>query len=410
MIFNKKQKNLNPLSKGLFESPVVCYLFPFIIFGGYLLYYICGNFIPSATGYYLIHYLYTYDHGFISRGLVGEIISWFTDIVTDDITRNVITLFSFLLMVGMSLCIGKALSKTRTDRENFGFIFFIVMMIFIIPMPFKYYYTDMKLDKLVWALTLFSVFIADTKVGKWLVPLICIIATVVNPIFVFTSMILIAIILLQEFYSSGFSAKNGIICGFTYVSIIAFTLFAAISEKWVGFENAGEMVDYYFTRYAGQLEDSYRERFISMWIIDFFIPFEDFFSYGFEIYFKEWGMGIRSGLHLLFIGLPAYILSGTFWHKAIKIEENKFQKFVYFLCMISPVAILPAVVLSWEFPKLFYNNIFVQAGLIVYFIVKNNYAVCDVCKKVKSFGKRHLLVSVIVILYFITYMAALFNY
>lgn len=32
---------------------------------------------PSVGGYYMIHYLYTYKHGYVSRDLVGEIISLF---------------------------------------------------------------------------------------------------------------------------------------------------------------------------------------------------------------------------------------------------------------------------------------------------------------------------------------------
>lgn len=408
MLFTKKTKRDLAPEQGIFSSAFACYLFPFIVFGGYLLYCILAKLMPSASGYYLIHYLYTYDHGYISRGLVGEVISWFADTVSDDLTRWVMTGFSALLMLGMSLCIGKALSKVRFDKERLSVVLFIVVMIFMIPMPHKFYYADLKLDKLVWALTLISVYIADTKIGKWVVPFISVIATMVNPIFVFTSMILIAIILLQEFHSSGYSVKNGILCGITYVSIIALALLAPISEKWVGFGNAMEMVDFYFARYEGTIDSEFKETF-NYWLMDFFIPSNEILSRPFEAFFKNYGMGMKTILNIIFLGAPAYVLTGCFWKKVIKAEENKFQKFIYFLCAISPIVIIPPLVLSWEFSKLFVNNIFVQAGLVVYFVVKEQPAVTDVCRSIKEFGKKNLILSLAVILYFVCFLAMIFN-
>ncbi len=408
MLFTKKSKrDLSP-KQGIFSSAFACYLFPFVVFGGYLLYCILAKLMPHAQGYYLIQYLYTYDHGYLSRGLVGEVISWFADTVSDDLTRWVMTGFSALLMIGMSLCIGKALSKVRFDKEKLSIVLFVVVMVFMIPMPHKFYYTDMKLDKLVWALTLFSVYIADTKFGKWIVPFICMLATVVNPIFVFTSMILIAIILLQEFYSSGYSVKNGIVCGVAYVGIIALALLAPISEKWVGFDNAIEMADYYLVRYEGTFDEGLKESF-NFWLMDFFIPTEEILSRPFETFFKDYGMGMKTILNVVFLGIPACAFLGVFWKKVIKAEENKFQKFIYFLCLISPIVILPPLVLSWEFSKLFINNVFVQAGLVIYFIIKGNPAVVKVCSEAKESGRKHLVVSVAVILYFVCYLAMIFN-
>ena len=408
MLFNEKTKR-DLSQNNIFSSAISCYLFPFIIFGGYLIYCIIGKLIPNASGYYLIQYLYTYDRGYISRGFIGEVISKFTDTVTDDITRMVITIFSVLLMIAMSVCIGKALSKVRLDKERFTFVLFVVVMVFVIPMPYAFYYTDMKLDKLVWALTLFSVYLADNRIGKWLVPFICALATVVNPIFVFTSMILIAIILLQEFHSNGMLKKDGILCGVTYLVIIALALLAPISEKWVEFSNAGEMVEYFFSRYAGELKESDYDSFVNLWLIDFFLPSEKILETTTALFFRNWGMGIKTILHLIFIALPAYAFLGTFWVKAIRKEENKFQKFIYFLCAISPIVIIPPLVLSWEFNKLFCNNILVQAGLIVFFTVKNNPAVTGVCKDIKEWGKKHLAAAVAAVVYFVSFFAVIFN-
>ncbi len=407
MLFNKNSKGSLTPEKGIFSSSIACYLFPLIVFGGYLLYCILAKLMPHAQGYYLIHYLYTYDHGYISRGLVGEVISWFADTVSDDLTRWVMTGFSAFLMLGMSLCIGKALSRVRMDKEKLGLVLFIVVMVFMIPMPYRFYYMDIKLDKLVWALTLFSVYIADTKIGKWIVPFICAVATVVNPIFVFTSMILIAIILLQEFYSSGYSAKNGVICAVTYIVIIVIALLAPISEKWVGFDNAAEMTEYYFARYEGGIDPEQKEMF-NIWLMDFFEPVETLLAHPFKVFFIGFGMGIKTGLNIIFLGVPVCTFTAIFWKKVMKAEENKFQKFIYFLCAISPIVIIPPLILSWEFSKLFINNIFVQAGLVIYFIAKGHPAVLKVCGEIRDFGKKHIVVSAAVLLYLVCFLATIF--
>ncbi|MGN1194382.1 MAG: hypothetical protein ACI4SB_02765, partial [Acutalibacteraceae bacterium] len=195
---NNKTKILPLASDGLFKSNVPFYLVPLVVLCGWAF----SIDLPQARGYYLIHYLYTYKHGFIPRGFIGEIISWFTDSVTDELIHMLGTAFSFVLAIAASLCIGKALSKVKNDRQNFAVTLFIVFVLFIIPGSFKNYFEIFTQDKLLWALTLFAVFLCDRKYAIWLTPILCICATLINPVFLFCSMVLIAIILLQEFKSS----------------------------------------------------------------------------------------------------------------------------------------------------------------------------------------------------------------
>ena len=112
-------------------SSLFCYIIPFACLGGYLLELILNGSIGSVNGYYLIHYLYTYDHGFVARGLVGEVISWFFDVVTDDLTYKVVVLFSFLLMLSAVLCIGKALTKVKNNPKLFLVVVLLSVSIFI---------------------------------------------------------------------------------------------------------------------------------------------------------------------------------------------------------------------------------------------------------------------------------------
>ncbi len=388
-----------------FVPKSACWLFPFIVFGGNLIYRILSGDIFPVNGYYLIHYLYTYSHGFVARGLVGEVLSWFFPIVSDGVTQGVMIVFNIMLAVFASLFFGKMLCSAREDKSRFQVVLFLTVVFFMLARPLDFYYRDFKLDKLLWALTFLSAFLANYKVGIWFVPLVCAVATLVNPVFLFCGMILVAIILLQEFYQGGYKAKNGIICAVSYISMIAIGLLAPITEKYIGFTTPSEMIDYYFARYSGVISQADYQLFETEWLFDYFESLENIFKMAYEIYFKDWGNGLRTILCFVFMSIPVYFVLVVFWVKSIKAHENKMQKFIFFLCAVSPVVMIPAVAISWEYSKYFYNNVLVQAGLIIYFVVKQNSAVLNAIDEIKVFCKKHLIITCVSLLYLISYIA-----
>ena len=378
----------------------LCYFLPFAVLGGYLASLILRGFMIPSSGYYLIHYLYTYDHGFIARGFIGEVLSWFFETVSDELTEYVATIFSILLTIALSFSIGKALSKTKDNPEHFFIVAILSTLSCLCPVGFHLYCMDNRFDKLIWAIALFSVFLAGRKFAIWLVPVLCIIATLINPVFLFTSMILVAIVLLYYFYSSNYSVKNGIICAVSYLSMIALGVFALISEKQHGFASASEMVDYYFARYEGELSKGVYDAFVNVWLIDYFADTATLLEQSYESYYKV--QHSEFFVDLIFLIFPTYLLTVTFWKKCIKLSDNKFQKFIFFLCAISPVVYIPIALLVFQTSKYFYNNLFVQVGLMIFFVTQNNTAVSETFKKAFEWAKRHLVVSAIISVYILS--------
>ena len=403
-------KTNNSIKKSLLNANTktppafLCYLVPFVFLGGYLIYLILNNEMRAPNNYYLIHFLYTYDHGFVARGFVGEVLSWFFETVSDELIKNVLTAFSALLMISAVLCIGKALSKVRDDKHRFWIVAVVAVVICLLPASFRLYYTDIKSDKLLWAITLFAVLLANKKHGVWLVPVLCVIATLVNPVFLFCSMILISIILLQEFYSKGFNTKNGIICAVSYVSMIALGVFAIISEKQLGFSTPAEMVDFYFSRYAGVLSEDLYNGFLTDALFDYFDPANVVLTKAYQLIFEEWGKGSVCVADFIFLCIPTYTVTVIFWKNCIKQEENKFQKFIFFLCAISPIVIVPAIILSWDSSKYFYNNLIVQLSLLIYFVVQNNNTVMTVIRNACDFLRNHIIIAVNMLFYFASFV------
>ena len=381
------------------------YLIPFLLLSGWLFFLVFSgqNFEPN--GYYLMHYIYTYDHGFVSRGLLGEIISWFSEVVTPEVTSTASITGAVLLIAGSSLCIGYSLKKTYGDRNRYRFILFSLVVLCILPFSFRYYFTDVKLDKYLWAITFFSVFLSEYRWSIFAVPVLCCLATLLNPVFLFCSMILISLVLLQKYHDEHFQKKILIICIVSYSLMIALGLFSLFSEKHLGFTTGEEMIRYYARRYEGP----YKERLLSPEVIDylaneclydFFLPAKQVFPLSYKIYFLEWENWKTVLCNTIFFALPAYLLCFRFWFLCIKRSQDFLQRTIFFFCLISPAVLFLPIIASWESAKYFANNILVQLCLVVYYVVHNNPVVNAVLDDIRITCKRHILMSAVIAAYF----------
>lgn len=389
-------KSIGTVNK-VISSKYFFYLLPLV----YLLSFLAIKGKSSPSGYYLIHYLYNYDKGFIPRGLIGEVISLFTDSVSDELITNINLIAGIFLAVFASLCFGRALNKVKTDKRLLCYAGAIALVIIILPASFSMYFESIHLDKFLWILTLLAVFLSDFKIGIWFAPALCIVSTLINPIYVFGSMILIAIILLQKCYQSSFKAKNVIICLVSYSAIIIIALYGAYHEQnHKLFETPGELVDFYFSRYAGELSKDVYDKFVNEWLFDYFASAKEMLKLTFEYYFKDWGFGQKTFFGSIFLGIPIWWFFTKIWIGAIKAEEKKFQKFIYFLCMISPVVIIPVLIFGWEFPRYFYDNILVQLGLLLFFVANKHIGVLTGISSLLDFFKQTPLIAISYVLYF----------
>lgn len=95
------------------------YLVPFVALCIPIVYILLTGGIKFDEEYYSLLYLLNYDHGFLTRGLVGEILTHLVGVVTPEVQRTTILIFTGLWVVGASLCIGRALCKSDTDTDRF---------------------------------------------------------------------------------------------------------------------------------------------------------------------------------------------------------------------------------------------------------------------------------------------------
>ncbi len=387
-------------AEDFFRSKVFCYLAPFTALAAYLIYMIATGRMEFMKGYYELSYLFTYDHGFVSKGFVGEVISWFTDTVTPDIIRGVSIFGAVLLVIAASLCFGSVLDKTRDDRTAFTAAAVIIALLCIAPFTFRIHLIEMKQDKFIWAFALFAVYFSQFKFGIWLAPIFCMIATLINPLFLVGGMLLVSIILLQKCKESGFALKNIIICAISYIGMIALGVYSVASGKNHGFATPYEMIDFYFSRYTGTLTEKELNLLANEQLIEYFGTRDvAFFKDIFRMYVLESDVGVYTILNAVFFALPLIVLLAIFWKNAIKEESDKFNKFIFLLCPATIVSVVFMALLAWGARFFFYSYI-VQTGLLLYFISNKNEAVVKVIGKVTDFCKGHMVASAAMLIYF----------
>lgn len=386
-------------AQSFFETKLFCYLAPFTALAVNLIYLIATDRMEFSPGYYELSYLLTYDHGFMSKAFVGEVISWFADTVTPEIIMGVSVLGSVLLLVAASLCFGSVLEKTRDNPKLFAVAAALVAILCLAPFTFANYFFEMKFDKLFWACTLFAVYFSRFRFGIWLAPILCFIATLINPLFLLGAMFLIAIILLQKCKDSGFAPKNVIICAVSYIGMIALGLISLKSGKDHSFTDVYELIDFYFARYSVTPSDKIVEK-IAEQLFEYSRTRDlNLFKRVYEEYVIEGDFGKVTLLNGIFFSVPLLALLTVFWKKVIKEEPDKFRKFIFFLCAATLVSILFMPIFGWG-ARFFFFPYVVQLGLILYYVANKNEAVITVVGRIADFCKKHVVVSAAVLIYF----------
>ena len=192
----------------------------------------------------------------------------------------------------------------------------------------------------------------------------------------------------------------GMLCFLSYAGIIASTIISVGSTGKTGFADTNEMLDFYYQRFIGDpLTTSERQLFADEWLFEYFVSAEETLSRTFNYYFKEWGFGITVVSYFLIVILPIAVLLSFLWIKAIRKTENKFQKFIYVLCLIAPVVIIPETIIGWEIPRYFSDALIVQLSLLIFFVVNGNEGIIEAIRSILDYFKKHLILSVMALLH-----------
>ena len=327
---------------------------------------------PVIDGYYTIHYLLDYSHGYVMRGAVGAILSHLFTSLTPEILSNVVRLFDVLMILFSCLCLSKALIRVKDEKAAFFLVAFLCLTLCLSAATYRYFFNDIKLDKLLWALTFCAVLMIDNRIAIVFVPFICIFATLCNPVFLFFGNILVSLLLLQKVKDNNNAKLNIAICVIAYAGMIALAVYDVMMKNRLGFADAKEMLDYYFAKYTDKAYLEHLDQWVNEWVFEYFNDAKTLFRLCFEVYFVKWRLGQTAGINALFCSLPVGAAITAFWLKVFKTETDRFQKIIFFLCLIAPVVTIPPILFSWETTKYFSYIFIVQTVLFLYYFTHRN--------------------------------------
>ena len=336
------------------------------------------------------HYLLTYEFGFGSRMLIGSIISLFTHHVTNHVIYIVGTISYVLLISFISLLLGGAIRKSPSSMKSTLIVFSVLFLASPLSVTYLLGGNFGRLDTYWFFITLLGLVFLKRPILQWMVPLLCAAAILVHQGYLFTYMPALAIPLLYEVYKHKFSKKSIAVFSLSCLAMILLFIFFQFFPSNIPFDNAIDFAAYLsknsgFSPSALMLYFEYYAKFPT-WFFDFTLP-------------QTLHYALPYGLTLLAFSAPLTIIFGYIWRQSIKHEENKFLKFIFILCVMAPLAFIPAAVFGNDWDRWWAAVVNNQFILIFYFIYSNESAVNDSVKKVGVFFEKHFLLLLMIIIF-----------
>lgn len=334
--------------------------------------------------------------GFAPRVFPGSIMALFFDYRGSreiNIFYTVIFILTFLLVSWMA---GRLIRSADDDIKKVT-IFFVALFLagpYSNAVFFPQIYAP---DRLLVLFTLLGLSIMNIRLVKWLLPFILFAALATHNIFTFTFMPAIAILLLYELYTTGYSKSNKWFCVINYLTMFTFTAYFYL------FPGLQRMTLAELIAYAGTKTDiPIRE---DMYLGYFFADPHRLFA-GIQSYMSANDV-IHSEYRAILFLLPLIVLFFFIWKNSFSASKNKFEKFIFILCILVPLARIPLLPINSEVYRGRVAVIFVQFSLLFYFLYRKNPAVIQSLKKLGGFFQRNRLLVFLLVGYLAMAFAAL---
>lgn len=347
-------------------------------------------FVPEKEGmplWQLLTYLSDYSHGFMPRGFIGEVITWFFDTVSLDLLFTL----SFSVCVIMSVSIALVAGYLIRHCENRSAVTVIIAIMLGSPLFMPLFASWLGItDIYLILLTVIAFVLNENKVLRFSVPVFMLLCTAIHHAYLFLYMVPLAIALLYDMFRNKKYIRDGILCAVTYASLIVFGLFTLKSRAASGFASANEMVDFMLFKADMPLTREWLEEVV---------PNEYMTDTNFILDKITSTMSAENLLGIVAIFAPIFILFAYGWIKALRKSENNAEKLTLFLCLIHPLSTIPAYIFGLNWNRWTSAIITSQCILYLFMLHRKNAAVSEAVEKIAEFFKKHLAIVVFYIIY-----------
>lgn len=334
--------------------------------------------------------------GFAPRIFPGSVMALFFDYKGHrqiNIFFGVILILTFLLVAGMA---GKLIRAADDDVKK-TFIFFVALFL-AGPYSSAAFFPQMFTpDRLLVLFTLLGLLVMNKRLAKWLLPFILVAALGTHNMFTFTYMPAIAILLLYELFASRYSKSSRWFCAVNYLTMFVFT---AYSYLYFGLQSMTlpELVAYAGTKTDVPIRG---DMFMGYFFADPSVLFA-----GINAYMSARDV-IQSEYKATLFILPLIIIFLLIWKNAFRASTNKFEKFIFVLCVLVPLTRIPLLPINSEVYRGRVAAVFVQFVLLFYFLYRKNPAVTQSVKRLGDFLQRNTLIMLLLVGYFAMAFASL---
>jgi hypothetical protein len=330
-----------------------------------------------------------YRIGFAPKIFMGSVLALFTDYRGHkqvNVFFTVIFILSFILLAWVA---GRLIRSAGDDTKQI--MIFLVALFLAGPYTTAFLFPQLfSPDRFLVIFTLLALLVLSKPKIKWLLPVILFMALATHQMFAFAYMPVIAVLLLYEMNNSNFSKKAVV---FSAVNFLTMAFASAYFFLFTGLKNfsLNQLISYAETKTDIPIRKDMIEGYF------FLNPFK-FIKYTKAISFNMDSLNdeIRAVIFLI----PLILIFFFIWKNAMKYSTNKFEKFIFILCFLVPLARIPLFVMTTEVYRGRIGMILVQFFLLFYFLYKGNSAVTESVKKISEFFSKNVFLAMLIVAYF----------
>ncbi|MCH5197816.1 MAG: hypothetical protein J1E34_02815 [Oscillospiraceae bacterium] len=363
--------------------------------------YLFNNFPMYATRT-VQFYLIDYSVGFVSRALIGHIISLFTDKVSFVFFLALTKAVLWISLILQALLAAAAFKKAWLKKSPLLcvlFVFFALSHHTVMPNVMNYGI----LDTYNLLLAVFYIYISDKKGAFILTPVICFTGIILHYQFVLAYLTMIFSVELYYIVKNkkGRALRAAFFC-FTAAGSIALTVYLMFFSKYGVKMSASELYEYMLSKYPDARATGLFEEYFTYYIygdyqgVNYSAP-ADFIK--FLVSYAAERIRLKKVLLYSLSTFPVFGIILYFWIYILKRTDKK-SRLPYLVFMLQPLMLIISVIASTDTSRWAGASFFSNFMLLFAVLKSDEPLLCDAAKKCVSSAPKKIAVLLILFLSF----------
>lgn len=350
--------------------------------------------IPGPTAMYdwcITSYAMTYkEFGFGSRFLIGSFLNLFVPYLTVNSLYLFIFIILILLCLIVSIAMGRVINSSGWEQKEGLSILAAVYLASPASIAYLFFWGNYgRLDTYLILFTILALFFMGKSKFKFLVPVLSFMSMATQQVYTFTFLVIILGLVLYEIYDQKYS-KESIIYGIiTYIVSCGSFLYFQFLTPGLKYKTADEVIQ----ALSKNTNIPLKYEMIEM---EYFKTISDHWS----IYvLREWQGRLLVAVITILLLLPLIGIFVCLWRQALKRCKDKVLKFIMYLMVLSPLASIPAFLITVDWGRWFGAMIIVQITFIFYLAYKKCTPMLEALQAFQVWCKNNLFLVILVIVY-----------